>query len=40
MPSDAAVERVAAGALRIVDRAKRVSREAVRLYPQMRKAFA
>jgi hypothetical protein len=40
MPSDATVERVAAGALRLVNRAKRVSREAARLYPQMRKAFA
>jgi hypothetical protein len=38
--SDATVEKVAAAALRIVNRAKRVSREAARLYPQMRKAFA
>ena len=39
-PADAAVEKVAAGTMRLINRAKRVSREAVKLYPQLRKALA
>jgi hypothetical protein len=38
--ADATVDKVATGVLRIVNRAKRVSKEARKLYPQMRKAFA